>query len=31
MLRKFAEKYMKWGLEVNVSKTKYLIVGATKT
>ena len=27
MLRKLAEEYAKWGLEINTSKTEYLIVG----
>ena len=27
MLRKLVEEYAKWGLEINTSKTEYLIVG----
>ena len=27
MLWKLAEEYAKWGLEINTSKTEYLIVG----
>ena len=26
-LRKLAEEYLKWGLEINTSKTEYLTVG----
>ena len=28
MVRKPAEEYAKWGLEINTSKTEYFIVGA---
>jgi hypothetical protein len=29
MTRKLKEEFTKWGLEINMSKTKYLAIGAT--
>jgi hypothetical protein len=29
MTRKLKEEFTKWGLEINMSKTKYLVIGAT--
>jgi hypothetical protein len=29
MTRKHKEEFTKWGLEINMSKTKYLAIGAT--